>query len=318
MLVVLLHTSAAYLYNVFDISSFSWNVGNLIDSFTRICIPLFFMISGYLFFGERGPKAKHFLRLIMILLFYSVVALLYVRFCCGVSTLPLIKNIISKPVFFHLWYFYALLPIYIFASFISVRKISFNLAVTLSIICFIVFNPRLSDVANLFNVSYSNMAQIDGNIIYFMLYAVFGAILGRTNAKNRNVVKYSTLVLYFSSALIIAYSTYVLSIEAGELVSRFYDFNGVFVFIGAISIFLFVKEHERMPDFIHKPLVVIGKNSLGIFGFHAIILDFIDRQQYRNFNKPVLDIVIVFLVTMSLSLLTSICIRQLDRNSWVS
>ena len=55
ILVVLLHTSAPYLYKIQTIPMRSWHVGNYVDSFTRISVPLFFMISGYLFFGEKRP-----------------------------------------------------------------------------------------------------------------------------------------------------------------------------------------------------------------------------------------------------------------------
>ena len=50
-MVVLLHTAAEY---VLKSEGVNWNFANLVDSFTRVCVPLFFMISGYLFFRKKA------------------------------------------------------------------------------------------------------------------------------------------------------------------------------------------------------------------------------------------------------------------------
>lgn len=46
-MVVLLHTASEFILK--STSIINWEVANIIDSFTRVCVPLFFMISGYLF-----------------------------------------------------------------------------------------------------------------------------------------------------------------------------------------------------------------------------------------------------------------------------
>lgn len=47
-LVILLHSAAPLLYQYSSISKADWWVANIYDSISRICVPLFFMISGYL------------------------------------------------------------------------------------------------------------------------------------------------------------------------------------------------------------------------------------------------------------------------------
>ena len=51
MAVVMIHASAPYLGK--DIGSFNFWVGNVLDSLSRIAVPLFVMISGALMLDER-------------------------------------------------------------------------------------------------------------------------------------------------------------------------------------------------------------------------------------------------------------------------
>jgi surface polysaccharide O-acyltransferase-like enzyme len=319
MLVVMLHTSAPYLNKINSIPIFSWSVGNYVDSFTRISIPLFFMISGYLFFGDRRPHFRHYLRIILAVLFYSSIAVLYLKFYREISIWPSIKKIILfKPVFYHLWFFYSILAIYILAGFLTTRRIGLRSIIILSTLCFIVLNPRLSHILKFFGISFSGGIHLDGNVIYYTLYATWGAILGRMQIKNGGVVTWLAPFLYVFSSLLIAHATFISSTKAGKYVGTFYSYNGIFVFIGAISVFLFIKENEGKFYLINKPASLIARNSLAIYGVHAFILDFFYRQEYRNYDSPILDIIIVFLVTLLLSLLIATFIKRFDRYGWVS
>lgn len=58
----------------------SWNIANIIQSMTRVCVPLFFMISGYLFMQNKEVKTKNILKVMVNLVFYTVVYFIYVYF----------------------------------------------------------------------------------------------------------------------------------------------------------------------------------------------------------------------------------------------
>jgi surface polysaccharide O-acyltransferase-like enzyme len=51
------------------ISLLDWDIANLLNSASRVSVPLFFMISGYLFFGERSAQPRHFLRIVLCVAF---------------------------------------------------------------------------------------------------------------------------------------------------------------------------------------------------------------------------------------------------------
>ena len=78
LMVVMIHTTTWYITNAQSVSPMNWDLANVLNSASRVSVPLFFMISGYLFFGERSAKPRHFLRITLCILFYSSVALAYI------------------------------------------------------------------------------------------------------------------------------------------------------------------------------------------------------------------------------------------------
>lgn len=78
LMVVMIHTTTWYITHPHDVSPLSWDFANVLNSASRVSVPLFFMISGYLFFGPRSAQPRHFLRIALCLLFYSAIALLFI------------------------------------------------------------------------------------------------------------------------------------------------------------------------------------------------------------------------------------------------
>ena len=62
LMVVMIHTTTWYVTNAHSVSPVTWDIANVLNSASRVSVPLFFMISGYLFFGERSAQPRHFLR----------------------------------------------------------------------------------------------------------------------------------------------------------------------------------------------------------------------------------------------------------------
>ncbi|EQA7150251.1 acyltransferase family protein, partial [Escherichia coli] len=75
----------------------TWDIANVLNSASRVSVPLFFMISGYLFFGERSAQPRHFLRIGLCLIFYSAIALLYIALFTSINMELALKNLLQKP-----------------------------------------------------------------------------------------------------------------------------------------------------------------------------------------------------------------------------
>lgn len=67
LMVVMIHTTTWYITNAHSVSPLNWDIANVLNSASRVSVPLFFMISGYLFFGARCAQPRHFLRIALCL-----------------------------------------------------------------------------------------------------------------------------------------------------------------------------------------------------------------------------------------------------------
>ena len=108
LMVVMLHLSTFFFLNPSPYSSV-FITANLLDSLCRVAVPLFLMISGYLYMHVTTAKPKHVVRLLCALAFYSVPGIFLQRFYFH-SDYRLL-DIFTKPAFVHLWYFYTLIPV---------------------------------------------------------------------------------------------------------------------------------------------------------------------------------------------------------------
>lgn len=57
LMVVMIHSTTWYITHPHSISLFEWDIANLLNSASRVSVPLFFMISGYLFFWRTQRPA---------------------------------------------------------------------------------------------------------------------------------------------------------------------------------------------------------------------------------------------------------------------
>lgn len=141
-MVVMIHTTTWYITNAQSVSPLNWDLANVLNSASRVSVPLFFMISGYLFFGERSAKPRHFLRIALCILFYSSVALAYILLFTSINAELSLKNLLQKPVFYHLWFFFAIAVIYLVSPLIQVKNISGKMLLALMVVIGVIANPN--------------------------------------------------------------------------------------------------------------------------------------------------------------------------------
>ncbi|MCS5872722.1 hypothetical protein LN650_02720 [Klebsiella pneumoniae subsp. pneumoniae] len=124
MMVVMIHSTSWYITHPHAITLLQWDIANLLNSASRVSVPLFFMISGYLFFGNAAPSRAISGGLACAL--RSIARYL----CCISRCLPIInvelslKNLLQKPVFYHLWFFFAITVIYLLSPLLQVKSTS--------------------------------------------------------------------------------------------------------------------------------------------------------------------------------------------------
>lgn len=119
--VILLHVSAPFLVP-FE-NSREWWIGNIYDSLSRWCVPLFVMVSGSLLLQGAGEKSlRWFLlrrvrRILIPFLIWSIVYFLYRIHIKGDDLVlsQFFPMLLTEPIYYHLWFIYMLIVLYMFA-----------------------------------------------------------------------------------------------------------------------------------------------------------------------------------------------------------
>ena len=239
-MVVMIHTTSGYITDAQSISLLNWDIANVLNSASRVSVPLFFMISGYLFFGERSAQPRNFLRIALCLLFYSTVALLYITLFTSMNVELSLRNLLQKPVFYHLWFFFAIVVIYLVSPLIQVKNVSGKMLLALMVVLGIVANPNTVPLkaggvewlpVNLY---------IAGDTFYYVLYGLLGRAIG-TMDTDKKYLSWICGALFVIAVTIISRGTLYELRWRGDFADTWYVYCGPMVFICAVSLLTLVK-----------------------------------------------------------------------------
>lgn len=315
LMVIMIHTTSYYVTHGLEIGENNWLFADVLNSASRVAVPLFFMISGFLFFGERRAEKKHFLRIVCCVLFYSIIFLIYMNFFTPINAGDALRNVLQKPIFFHLWFFYALIIIYLLSPLIRIDAISPGYLILVVLVFGVLANPN-TDTLNIGKVTLLPInLYISGDAFYYVLYGMLGRAIGVMNHQSK-ILTYVMAALFVFAVTLIALGTKRQLLLSGEYTETYYIYCGPLVFMAAVSLFILFKQLFTGPA---GGLVrLISHNSLAIYGFHAFFIHFARNHNFDYKAWPLLDIPMLFLATLLLSLLLAVGLRKLDRGRWVS
>ncbi|HBM9791863.1 TPA: acyltransferase [Escherichia albertii] len=315
LMVVMIHTTSWYVTNAHSVSSLSWDIANVLNSASRVSVPLFFMISGYLFFGERSAQPRHFLRIGMCLLFYSIVALIYIALFTSINVELSLKNLLQKPVFYHLWFFFAIAVIYLISPLIQVKNVNGKILLVLMAVIGIIANPNTVP-QKIGGVEWLPInLYINGDTFYYILYGMLGRAIGIMDTQRKSL-SWVSASLFVAGVFIISRGTLYELQWRGNFADTWYLYCGPVVFICAIALLTLVKNTLNVR--MIPGLELISRHSLGIYGFHALIIHALRTNGVELKQWPLLDILWIFNATLIISLLFSVLLQKIDRRRLVS
>lgn len=315
LMVVMIHTTTWYVTNGNIIQPIDWDIANGLNSASRVSVPLFFMISGYLFFGERSAQPRHFLRIALCLLFYSAVALIYITLFTSIDAQLSLKNLLQKPVFYHLWFFFAITAVYLVSPLVQVKNVSGKMLLVLMAVIGIIANPNtVPQKIGGFEWLPVNL-YINGDTFYYILYAMLGRAIGMMDTQKK-ALTWISAALFIVGVYIIARATRYELEWRGNFADTWYVYCGPMVFICAIALLTVVK--NTLNTRTVTGLGLISRHSLGIYGFHALIIHALRTNDIEIKRWPPLDILWIFSATLFISLLLSVLLQKIDRRRLVS
>lgn len=279
--VVLGHTSESVTDHWNRIPLFDWMSGNVYSSFVRLCIPMFFMISGFLLLGKEEPLwdffRKRFRRIIIPLVAWSVIYLLvsqdYSNYTLFNAVKSIAKTIFMGPAYYHLWYLYSLIPIYLFIPVLRV----FTKGASQTMIWYFIFLCFFS--ATILQ-PIERLIGFNSGVNFTFAPEYIGLILlGRQFGKMRFSPKWiiTSVIVLIASSIYTIYVTYALTIEAGKLDGFYYSNNGINLILAGICAFIIIKTIGELPSLLSNSAMInffthLSKAGFGIYLIHILIL----------------------------------------------
>jgi surface polysaccharide O-acyltransferase-like enzyme len=242
---------------------------------SRVAVPLFFMVSGYLLLGKEEPYGVFFrkraLKVIVPFLAWSVIYMLWKKegFEAGFSfdlVLSYILKIIRGPRENHLWFFYALIGLYLFTPILRVFVARATMQ-DLWYFCGLWF---------LVTPVFSFLQEFTPLKIGFELYLVAGYtgyfVLGYLLGK----LQFTRWQLYLLIFLFFVFS--IGSALLNALVKSDYFSGYLSMNIVLMTAFAFVLLRE-MPigDRLNGVLAPLSRASFGIYLVHVIVLALLEQ-----------------------------------------
>lgn len=304
-LVVLLHMSA----NSFASFGDYWWVSLTYDTLTRSSVPVFFMLSGALLLKKNEPPLlffkKRISKIIIPLIFWSYVYLLYRKYYVGETNLSLsVREIINGPVYYHLWFVYSILSVYLFIPMLRFYSINATKNVKLLVLSMWFFSQSIQPFSSFFGINL--YVGVDAGLITrFVGFALLGEYLANhPPIKNKSYL----LFIFLISSLATAVTTWFISYQSKTANETWFQYHSPFIILSGIALFLLLINTnfriERVPN-------LISRYSFGIYFIHIIIMQqicvrFILKPEYFNSALLIILIPIAFLVNILIS--TAICI----------
>lgn len=280
-LVILLHVAAVQSVTMTN----GWKVAVLIESFTRVSVPIFFMLSGATLLRKTEPLgtfvSKRLLRIVPPLVFWS---LIYLAWAALVGTQNMrvpaalsdwAPSILQGPVIFHLWYLYAILGLY--AAIPMLRRFYQNAtmsekcwALGLWFVCGSVIptvnaalTPSVCDnlkVLPKFEATYS-LSMFSGYLGYILL----GAVIAEVRCKARIGIA----CFVFGSLATFGAILWQAKMASGPC-QMFFIYTTPFVVVAAAGLFSAIQTGVRteQANYVHT----LGACTLGIYCIHYLFI----------------------------------------------
>ena len=294
-----------------------WITGIAYKSLVNMCVPLLFMLSGYLLLSSRDDILTFFkkrLPKILIPLFAWTVLYLWWdgAFAGSVSLVEVAKlSILSFLIntgHFHLWFLYALLGLYLvtpilrrFAQSASDTELLYLIGIWFA--ASIVFEMFLQSTGH--GLALFEQPYISG----FLGYYVAGYYLGRR--------EYPAKTIWIAAALVIlsvvgkTVWAYHLTADGGKFDTDLFDYMKWYVILLSLAGFITFKSAAQflekwISSALEKILLAVSKTTFGIYLIHIMVLKVMNDGMlgiriYTDSFHPLFAIPVTVLIAFLLS-----------------
>ena len=314
--VLMTHISASFVI-LFPSSSPEFIWGNIIDSLSRVGVPLFVMVSGALFLNEerhfetKSFFKKHLLIMIILLFVWSLVYGILYSVVSGVSVWDYIFNF-SGTLYPHLWYMYMIIGLYLITPvlrlFVKKENSRYILYFIVLSICANYIPAFLGLFQNIFGFKIGNYTSrlylnfASGYTTYYLLGWYLTSVEIKAKAKKFLVI------LGGVSLVFMIILTQVFENSIPESYNYTYDNLSILPFLYSLAAFVLLYRRENSNKG-GKVCSFISKYTFGIYMIHVILLEifmnYILPYSPASLLSPILYMSLEFVVIAILSISSS-------------
>ena len=260
------------------VSASQWWQGNIIGSSLTACVPLFFMVSGFLLLPKVESVStflqKRFTKILIPLAAWSIIYILWRKYYEHEAIpLPLgFLYFLSGPTYVHLWFLYAIMTLYLITPVLRVvihgghRAILYYIP-TIGFFAVSIFPLTKEYLGLKFGL---NLGFFGGHIGYFIL----GYLMGHMSLSTGKTALCA--VIWAICTAIGALANYAVCRATGDSSAQMLANEMPHVIIGTLCAFFMLKwvsaYLERSPAPVRKFIESVGGLSFGIYLFHIIVL----------------------------------------------
>ncbi len=279
-LVVLAHVSGQLTDAWGKISTGQWGIANVYGSIARACVPLFFMLSGYLLLPRsESLSALYTKRMPKLLIPLVVWSMIYLDWYCGnhpnTCTPGFIWNLLLvQGAYYHLWFLYSLISIYLILPVLRlmIRPDTDKRILWYLVVLWLIFQPLLTTANKFWNFNINIRAPLATS---FVCYFILGYLLGEITLSRSRVIL--SAVIWVIGTLSTAIGTYLLTHSSGKFDGFFYDFVSLSVIPASGAAFILLRWISETRPFTSPKaqaiMRVLAISAFGIYLIHPIFIE---------------------------------------------
>jgi surface polysaccharide O-acyltransferase-like enzyme len=279
-LVITVHVSGQITNLWGKVPESDWFIANIYGGIARICVPLFFMISGYLLLPRSESLGSFYRRrMLKIVIPFIVWSLIYLGWYCGnhpgMCTAPLIQKLLFvQGTYYHLWFMYSLIGIYLILPVLRllVRRDADRKILWYLIGLWLIFQSAFNFLTYFGHFRIGISAPLATGFVGFFL---LGYLLGPWKLSRSMALLAAAAWVLATIATILG--TYLLTRASGKFENYFYGFTTPNVIISTVSAFLLLKwiSENWFGTFFTNSRIIrnLAAASFGIYLVHVLVIE---------------------------------------------
>lgn len=301
-----------------------WWAINVWESVSRVCVPLFFMITGALLLPRNHSVSsvlKRAWRMLYVLVVWSLIFFVYLYFRQGTAPLDTWLDAIARgPVIGHFWYLYTLIPAYFIVPVLA--AFHRNTALPMQVMVLAVWLVGASVIP--FSDRVLNSSRMGLDIHFFYIYPAYmlaGSLLYKHIRMNGPGAAFG-LTLWVAATGGTAFFTWYYSKDIAVNTELYYEYFAPLVVIATFALFCSLRWiaaawSYRWPAF-GRGLTFFGSLTFGVYLIHPAVIWEFERLGYDwHFTNPWFAVPAVLLGVSFVSGTITWAVRRITLLRWI-